>query len=103
MARDIETEDLRLVVLRLLGEASGYRANESLLIALLENWGHVVSRDKVRAELAWLAEQGLVTVEEIGGVMIATLTDRGGDAARGAATIPGVRRPRPGAGAPGAA
>ncbi len=97
MARDTETEDLRLVVLRLLGEASGYRGNESLLLALLEDWGHVVSRDKVRAELAWLGEQGAVEIDEIGGVMIAALTARGHDAARGAATIPGVRRPRPGA------
>ena len=97
MSRDIETEDLRLVILRLLAEASGYRANESLLHALLDQWGHVVSRDKLRAELAWLAEAGAVETEEIGGVMIGALTARGGDAARGSATIPGVRRPAPGA------
>lgn len=98
MTRDIETEDLRLVMLRLLAEASGYRANESLLHALLDQWGHVVSRDRVRAELAWLAEQGAVETEEIGGVMIGTLTPRGHDASRGAAGIPGIRRPGPGGG-----
>lgn len=98
MTGDVETEDLRLVMLRVLGEASGYRANESLLQALLEPWGHVVSRDRVRVELAWLGEQGAVETEEIGGVMIGTLTARGHDAARGAATIPGVRRPAPGTG-----
>ena len=96
MTRDIEAEDVRLVTLRLLAEASGYRANESLLSALLREWGHVVSRDRLRAQLAWLGEQGLVTLDEIGGVMIATLTERGQDAATGAATVPGVRRPGPG-------
>ena len=97
MSRDIEIEDLRLVTLRILAEASGYRANESLLNALLRAWGHVVSRDRVRAELAWLKEQGLVSIEEIGGVMIATLTERGQDVTAGAAAVPGVRRPGPGA------
>ena len=90
-----ETADLRLCALRLLAEARGYRANESLLSALLREWGHVVSRDRLRAELAWLGEQGLVAIDEIGGVMIATLTERGQDAATGAASVPGVRRPGP--------
>lgn len=97
MSRDVQTSDLRLVTLRLLTDSSGYRANESLLTALLGQWGHVVSRDRLRGELAWLAEQGLVSLDEIGGVMIATLTGRGHDAATGAATVPGVRRPSPGA------
>ncbi len=88
-------EDLRLVVLRLLAESSGYRANESLLKMALADWGHVVSRDRVRSELSWLAEQGLTTLREIGGVMIAELTGRGGDVASGAAVAPGVRRPSP--------
>lgn len=94
---DKVSEDLRLVILRLLAEASGYRANESLLHSLLDGWGHTVSRDRVRTELAWLAEQGAVEVRDIAGVQIATLTARGHDASRGAATIPGVRRPGPGA------
>ena len=95
MTREIETLDLRLCALRILAEASGYRANESLLGALLRAWGHVASRDRLRGELAWLREQGLVAIDEIGGVMIATLTERGHDVASGAATVPGVRRPGP--------
>ncbi len=93
--RDVETADMRLVVLRLLEEASGRRANESLLRALLDRWGHTVSRDRLRVELEWLKEQGLVRLDEIGGIAIAELTDRGQDAARGTASVPGVRRPGP--------
>jgi len=50
----------------------------------------------LRADLAWLAEQGLVTIEEVATVMIATVTRRGGDVAFGRAVVPGVRRPEPG-------
>ena len=96
-ARDIPAEDLRLTALALLAQARGYRANEYLLRTLLREWGHVASRDGLRGELAWLAERGLISIEEIGGVMIAALTECGHDAQAGAAEIPGVRRPGPGA------
>ena len=96
MSSTPEIEDLRLTVLCLLTDASGYRANQSLLLILLRSWGHVISVDRMRYELSWLAEMGLISVENIGGVMIATLTDRGQDAVIGAAAIPGVRRPAPG-------
>ena len=49
------------------------------------------------ASSPWLAERGLVSIEEIGGVMIAALSESGHDAQAGAAEIPGVRRPGPGA------
>lgn len=92
---DFETEDLRLVILRILHASSGYRANESLLTVAVERWGHVVSRDRIRTELAWLREQGLVAIDEIGGVMIASLRERGSDVATGVVVAPGVKRPRP--------
>ncbi len=86
-------EDLRLVLLSLLAASRGWRANESLLKMACADRGHTISRDRLRTELAWLAEQGLAETDEIGGVMIAGLTERGADAASGAALIPGVRRP----------
>jgi hypothetical protein len=90
------TEDRRLVLLRLLADAPGYAANESILLEAVESFGHRPSRDALRADLAWLAEQGLVTIEEVATVMIATVTRRGGDVAFGRAVVPGVRRPEPG-------
>ena len=94
---ELVTGDIRLVILRCLNEDAGYYLNESMLQAMLEALGHNVSRDRVRTELAWLAEQGLITVTEVVGVQVATLTQRGADAATGRATVPGVKRPRPGA------
>src|SRR5690606_41702375 len=49
--------------------------------------------DRVRTDCAWLAEQGLMTLE----ADVATLTERGSAAALGQITVPGVRRPLPGA------
>lgn len=89
-------EDRRLVMLRLLCESQGYTANEYLLTQALAGFGHAVSHDRVRADLDWLAEQGLVTLTDPGQVYVAALTGRGDDAAQGRARVSGVKRPAPG-------
>lgn len=86
-------EDRRLVILRVLAELPAYRTNSYLLQTLLRQWGHEPSADQVKTDLAWLAEQQLVTVEVVESVHIATLTARGADVAAGRATVPGVKRP----------
>ena len=60
--RDLLEEDRRLVILRSLVDVGG-EANESILNDCLDAYGHRVSRDQVRAQLAWLQEQGVVTIE----------------------------------------
>lgn len=85
--------DVRLVALRLLAEMPAYRSNSSVLTMALERYGHAVSRDQVKTELRWLEEQGLVTVEDLDTVFVATLTERGQDVATGRAMVPGVKRP----------
>lgn len=90
-----QTEDRRLMILRLLAELPGYSANEYVLRAALEDYGHAVSGDRIAGDLAWLTEQGLATTREIASVVIATLTPRGLDVAHGRAVVPGVRRPGP--------
>ncbi len=87
--------DIRLVILRALQEDPGYSHNESVLHGVLGALGHNVGRDRVRTELAWLAEQGLVATEHVCGVTVATLTQRGADVALGHAHVPGVKRPGP--------
>lgn len=90
------TEDRRLVTLRLLCDAPGYTANESVLETALEGMGHIVSRDTVRADLSWLGEQELIALETVGQrIFVATITKRGEDVAQGHATHPGVKRPSP--------
>ncbi len=88
-------EDRRLAILRLLEESAGYEANESMIAAVLRDLGHVVSRDQVRTDFAWLKEQGLVTLSELATVQVAALTQRGLETASGIVTTPGVKRPAP--------
>ena len=91
-------EDRRLVLLRLLSEQPGYRANSSNLHAGLYSLGIVASRDDVTTDLHWLREQGLVQLEsvpEVPELVIARITARGDDVANGGAIVPGVRRPGP--------
>ena len=92
-----ETEDRRLVILRGLASATGYRINEYLLKRYLDTLAHEVSQDRLAADLAWLAEQSLITVQKPEGVTVAILTTRGLDVAEGRAHVPGIARPQPGA------
>lgn len=86
-------EDQRLVILRVLADMPSYRANSSVLYNVLDQYGHSPSRDQVKTEMHWLAEQDLVTIDDISDLLIATLTSRGADVARGRITVPGVKRP----------
>lgn len=88
--------DRRLVILRALHRASGYNLNESVLQTLLEEFGHSVSRDRVRTDLDWLKEQGLVNVNVVADrIYVATLTAQGGDVATGRSENAGVKMPSP--------
>lgn len=92
---ELVTKDIRLVILRLLEEDQDFSLNDSLIQGGLEIIGHGVSRDKVRTEINWLKEQGLVVIKMVGTITVATLTDRGQAAALGKASVPGVKRPGP--------
>lgn len=87
------SHDRRLVILRLLADMQAYRANSSVLTMALQQFGHACTRDQVKTELAWLAEQHLVKLEDLGPVLVATATERGMDVAAGRAMVPGVARP----------
>ncbi|EAP3676433.1 ArsR family transcriptional regulator [Salmonella enterica] len=93
MIKDILTEDRRLVILRSLLDCNN-EANESILQDCLDAYGHNVSRDVVRGQIDWLAEQNLVTVENLSGFYVVTITGRGQDVAEGRAKVSGVKRPR---------
>lgn len=92
---EFETQDRRLTILRGLASATQYRTNTFLLQRYLDAVAHSVSRDRVESDLAWLAEQHLVTLERPEGVTVATLTSRGQDVAEGRAVVPGVAKPKP--------
>jgi Fe2+ or Zn2+ uptake regulation protein len=85
----------RLSILRILSEAPGYTSNDSLLTTICNEFGLVSTRDQVRSELAWLGGHGFVTVKELAGATIATLTESGGEIAAGRRSDPGVAKPSP--------
>ncbi|OED44053.1 hypothetical protein ACH42_08410 [Endozoicomonas sp. (ex Bugula neritina AB1)] len=87
-------EDQRLVMLRVLAEMNGYQANESILQTVLDKYGHNISRDLVISHMQFLQEQGLIGMEDMGGIQVATLNSRGEDVAHGRAAVAGVKRPR---------
>lgn len=93
--RDLVTADIRLAVLQVLEEDPGYSHNERILKAALGRIGHQVSGDRLRTELRWHEEQGLVAIEDVGGLYVVKLTHRGEDVALGRARVDGVARPRP--------
>lgn len=92
---DTVKEHLRITLLRLLNEQPDCTLNESILTDMSGVYGFASSRDRVRTELAWLKEQGLVTIDDTCGLMVACLTDRGEDVAESRVVVPGVKRPRP--------
>lgn len=87
------SEDRRLIILRLLAEMATYSSNSSVLLLALQAHGHAITRDQIKTELHWLAEQALVTNTEYGSTLVTTLTERGQDVATGTAVVPGVKRP----------
>ena len=84
---EVFAEDRRLATLRTLGEAEGYRANETVLRAVLDGFGHKVARDVLRADLVWLEQHMLIRIEKIeapsGEVWLAHLKEAGRAVAEG--------------------
>lgn len=92
----IFTKNRRLAILRFLEGEPDYSLNTSVLQTALAHIGHGVSRDRVEADCAWLAEQGLVESRALDiPVTVIKATARGLDVARGLAVHPGVDRPLP--------
>lgn len=86
----------RLALLRLLASTPTHPAADTLLYRALPDVGLAGPLDVVRADLAWLEEQGLVEQDRTAGaVMLARITARGIDVAEGLSHVPGVARPQP--------
>lgn len=85
----------RLTILRALSVAPGYSANESLIEDVLDRFRVTSTRDQVRTELHWLADQGFITVEDIGDLLIASIAQAGLDVAEGKRVHPDIEKPAP--------
>lgn len=85
----------RLAILRHLEHCTDYTSNASILTDVLDGVGVTSSRDQVITELAWLQENGFVTLEDKGDFVITEATARGVEIARGRTTHPDIQRPSP--------
>lgn len=84
-------EERRLLILRLLDAAPSASGSAAVLHLALIDEGRDPSLAQVEADLAWLAEQGLVAMQGEH-LPSARITPRGVDVAQGRARVPGVRR-----------
>lgn len=93
----IQAEDRRQLILRTLEEGD-FHAGEMVLKQVVEQFGHRPSREQIRADLNFLAQNNLVRIEKLpgesGDFWVAHLLPDGGDVARGRA-FPGVARREP--------
>lgn len=85
----------RLAILRFLADCDGYTANGSIIADVLNGVGIGSTSDQVTTELAWLKEQGLIELVDLGHLLLATAATRGVEIAGGLAAHPGIQRPRP--------
>jgi hypothetical protein len=85
--------DARLFLLKELAQQGDARSNEIVLDRVLDTFGIRRSRDWVRTQLRALAELEAVRLDEVGGIMIATLRRAGRDHVERRSVIEGVSRP----------
>jgi len=90
---DMIREEARLILLRTLGEETNETLNSELLRRSLEVFGITRPRDWVHEELGYLKQMGAVTLNAVGTVIIASLTDKGRDHLARAIKITGVKQP----------
>lgn len=94
---DFHFQHVRLTILRLLVEAPGYSANDSVLTDAVNAMGLMCTRDQMRTNLTWLQEQQLVTLMKPAATLtVATVLERGAEVVAGRAIVDGVKRPSPG-------
>lgn len=93
---ELVRQHARIAILRFAEGAPKYTTNSSMLVQMLPRVGVNYTRDQVTTELVWLAEQGMVTLEDHVGLTIVTATVRGVEIATGVARHPDIQRPKPG-------
>lgn len=88
----------RLAILRLLKEVGG-TANDSVLYSQCASLGFAkATRTDVRDDLALFEKHSLITRNYHGGLVIASITERGVDVADGKVEVDGVEKPSLGRG-----
>lgn len=89
-------ETLRLEILKILAEQKGYMASEGVVLQLLADRGHRLTRDALMVESNWLEEIAeVIIVNHTPAVAVMRLANDGLEHLQGARIIPGIRKPGP--------
>lgn len=91
----VQDGHVRLTILQLLAGQSMGNASDAVLYEALNAMDLQVSRDVVRGHIFWMQSQGLIAVLDMrtsNGLVVATLSEKGGDVAKGLSIVPGVER-----------
>lgn len=95
---ELMREDRRLVILRVLNEATGKQANSSVLHSWLTHLSIIVERHDLIDDLRFLQTHGLVELTQLGDInpdlYAVRLRGRGEDLLQDHVTVDGVSRPR---------
>lgn len=91
---DLYTADLRGSILLMLEAADVETSLAVLRASLRRATPHDPAMDRLRTEISWLAQRGLVDQRRIDGVIEGVhVTERGRDVARGRTRVAGVAPP----------
>ncbi len=88
-------EIVRRAILDLMTDIGGEQ-NDDVLATLLAELGHRIARRDVAAEMRWLADQGLIAIEQLGPFLVGRVLSDGRDVAEGRLAVDGVRRHKTG-------
>jgi hypothetical protein len=86
-------EDARLIILRELSSQTDGSLNSSILLAVLDAFGHRRTPEFLLTQLHFLADVGAVMLKTMGSVTIASITQAGLDHVERRRIIAGVKRP----------
>ncbi|UIJ46930.1 hypothetical protein LZK98_08300 [Sphingomonas cannabina] len=86
---------VRRAILDLLDAIGGEQSDDTLQLQLLQ-LGHRVARRDVAEQMRWLAEHGLIEIEDLSPYLVARMLPDGVDAAAGRLTLDGIGRHKTG-------
>nr|WP_245264112.1 hypothetical protein [Bartonella bacilliformis] len=87
-------EEARLIILKGLFCECSETLSSAMIERLLYSYGVRRDSDFVHNELAWMEDQGAVTLKQVGSVLIAALTERGACHLDRSFSIEGIKRPK---------
>lgn len=92
--KEAKEANIRLVILRAIGEDQDETLNATVLQVELERFGYRRSRDFIANQLAWMErEAGAVTLTHAGSEVIAFLAEPGRDHLARRRALVGIQRP----------